>query len=99
MLLLENSKRKDTAVTIEDCGGPVTGSIIENQDLVVTAEFVHHLADLPKKNPDGSLFIVRRNADVDQWSMLSEGRKAVEGVQWAALRMPRPQLLGGATTP
>ncbi len=26
-------------------------------------------------------------------------RKAVEGVQWAALRMPQPQILGGATTP
>jgi hypothetical protein len=26
-------------------------------------------------------------------------QKAVEEVQWAALGMPRPQLLGGATTP
>ena len=68
MLFLENSQRKDTAVTIEDLGRLVSGSVIENQDLVVTAEFTHHPADLPKKNPDGSLFIVRRNADVDQWS-------------------------------
>ena len=73
MLFLENSQRKDTTVTIEDSGGPIGGSIIENQDLVVTTEFAHHLADLPEKNPDSSLFVVRRNADVDQWSTPSEG--------------------------